>query len=300
MAADKPRATVAIRQWLGLTTHADPFDLPPGMAVDQVNIRSSRIGEIVTRGGFKVVSFDAHNPTSETPAAPPAEEEEDNALLTDLVDFWKMDQASGNETGSHASIVLTDNNTCGSTTGKINNARTFNGTNESFSAADSATLSTGDVSFYVALWVKWTSTVGDQTIIGKWTESGNQREWRIRKNAFNGLDFFYSSNGTNSANVATGTGIITTGVWYFLEAWHSATANEVNIAYQGGSPTTLSYSSGVFDSTAVFEIGSKNAGGAEFLNGAADEVYYRKGSIPSTADRAALYNAGSGLTYPFT
>ncbi|MBX6312829.1 MAG: hypothetical protein IRY99_07935 [Isosphaeraceae bacterium] len=54
----RPEAVVAIRDFGGFVTNADPHDLPPGVAIVQVNATSVRPGELRARSGFKVVQFE--------------------------------------------------------------------------------------------------------------------------------------------------------------------------------------------------------------------------------------------------
>ncbi len=51
--------SVAIRDFGGFVTNADPHDVPPGTAVKQMNATSVRPGELRARPGVKVVQFDA-------------------------------------------------------------------------------------------------------------------------------------------------------------------------------------------------------------------------------------------------
>jgi hypothetical protein len=49
---------VDIRDFGGFVTNADPHDVRPGTAVEQVNATSVRPGELRARPGTKVVQFD--------------------------------------------------------------------------------------------------------------------------------------------------------------------------------------------------------------------------------------------------
>jgi hypothetical protein len=48
-----------MRDFPGYTPNVDPHDLPPGVAVYQVNAQSHKPGELRVRPGFTVVRFDA-------------------------------------------------------------------------------------------------------------------------------------------------------------------------------------------------------------------------------------------------
>ena len=54
----KPEAKVAIKDFGGFVTNADPHDVPPGTAVKQVNATSVRPGELRARPGARVVQFE--------------------------------------------------------------------------------------------------------------------------------------------------------------------------------------------------------------------------------------------------
>lgn len=54
----KPEATIAIKDFGGFVTNADPHDVPPGTAIRQINATSVRPGELRARPGVKVVQFD--------------------------------------------------------------------------------------------------------------------------------------------------------------------------------------------------------------------------------------------------
>lgn len=49
---------VEIADFPGLIIDADPNDLPVGGAVDQVNVQSSRPGQLMVRAGWLEVTFE--------------------------------------------------------------------------------------------------------------------------------------------------------------------------------------------------------------------------------------------------
>ena len=54
----RAKSQVEIKDFPGLVLNADPHDLPPGAAADQVNAQSDVPGELTTRRGLRVVSFE--------------------------------------------------------------------------------------------------------------------------------------------------------------------------------------------------------------------------------------------------
>ena len=56
--AHKPDSRVMIRDFGGFVPNADPHDVEPGVATQQVNVTSVKKGELRGRLGFRVVKFD--------------------------------------------------------------------------------------------------------------------------------------------------------------------------------------------------------------------------------------------------
>jgi hypothetical protein len=56
---DRPKASVDIRDWLGLVTNMASEDIPAGAAEVQVNVTGVRAGELRTRGGLRQLTFDS-------------------------------------------------------------------------------------------------------------------------------------------------------------------------------------------------------------------------------------------------
>jgi hypothetical protein len=49
---------VQITQFGGMISNADPHDIPPGASVVQVNVNAVKKGELATRKGLKLITFD--------------------------------------------------------------------------------------------------------------------------------------------------------------------------------------------------------------------------------------------------
>lgn len=217
------------------------------------------------------------------------------ALTDNLVSYWKLDEASGNALDAHSTHDLTDANTVGSDAGKVGNGRLFTAaSSERFSAADNADLSLGaDTDFYIAGWF-FLNSLGSQSIIvnkGQVNATGDEfLVWVV-----NGLQL-YVGNGSSFQNTQTGV-TLDVDTWYFFEAWHDSAANQIGVCLNRGSDATASWSGGTQDTANAFSLGSNSAGSANFLDGILDEVYFRKGSIPTTGERDELYNGGDGLSY---
>jgi len=219
-----------------------------------------------------------------------------STLLTGLVSYWKLDEASGNRSDSFGGNTLTDNNTVTSASGKIGNAGSFAVANSEFlSHTDNSDLSAGDTDWTFAAWAQVASQDTFRIVASKGWGTG-QAEWILY--AFGGLWGFDVHDGTSQhGQVSPGSGTPSNGVWSFIVAWHDSVNNQLGVQVDNGTVGTSSHTTGVRDGTADFELGGNNAQSLYF-DGLIDEAgWWRK--VLSTSERTELYNSGNGKTYPF-
>lgn len=225
------------------------------------------------------------------------------ALTDNLISYWKLDETSGTRADAVVATGndLTDNNTVTSNPGKIGNAGQFTFANtEYLSHADNASLSAGDIDISFAGWMYLDSKATYQVLLSKHdgaTIAGS--EYLIMYDQ--GLDrftFTVYQGTTNSGTIAANNlGSPSTATWYYIVAWHDATANTVNIQVNNGTVDSVSYSNGINDTTTAFDIGAlSNTGFA--MDGRIDEVGLWKRTL-TVQERTDLYNSGNGFTYPF-
>jgi hypothetical protein len=55
---------IVIDKWAGLVTNASPYSLPPGAAVQQINLQCLVPGKITVRPGMQAVTFASSDSTS--------------------------------------------------------------------------------------------------------------------------------------------------------------------------------------------------------------------------------------------
>lgn len=214
------------------------------------------------------------------------------SLLTNLVSYWALNEASGNALDSHSTNDLTDNNTVGSATGKVGNARDFEADNlELFTKADNADLSTGDIDFHLSGWVQFESQTSTRMIVMKGNDLNGTYEYCVFN--FGGSLFFRVESG--AASVDVGSSSLANGTWYKFDAWHDSVNNQIGISLNNGTPVTASYSGGVTDNAQAFQIGNDSSLGRPH-DGLIDEVGFWKRVLTSD-ERTDLYNAGNGLSY---
>lgn len=218
------------------------------------------------------------------------------SLLDNLVSYWKLDEASGTRVDSHGSNDLTDNNTVGSTTGKIGNAASFVAANaEYLSHTNNTDFTTGDVSFFFAGWFNATTLTNFPVII----RNGNTgtRDFALFYNTLglvNALEWqVIKPDGTQ---IFTRAALLSTGTDYFFVVYHDATNDEIGLSLNGGAFATASISGGLATAVGEFQVGG-SSDQSIWWNGWIDEVGYWKGRIPAAGEVARLYNSGNGLSY---
>lgn len=206
------------------------------------------------------------------------------ALTDSLISYWKLDEASGTRYDSHGTNDLTDNNTVGSATGKVGNAADFIYANtESLTKSDNSDLSVGDIDFTICAWVKFDQLLSRATTY----IATKDDDWRLY-GTWDGAILFSVTAPSEATTSATATSI-SNSVWYFVVAWHDSVNNEIGISINNGTPITTSWSNGIRDSNFDFKIGHT-------MDGLIDEVGFWK-RVLTSAERAALYNNGIGLSY---
>lgn len=223
------------------------------------------------------------------------------ALTDSLISYYKMDAASGNESDSHGSNTATDNNTCGSTTGKLNNCRTFNGSDEYFSLGDPASLRpTGSMT--ISFWLYPTA---DGAVISK----QGFAEARGPHVSFSGINFSerdvrfaISSDGFDIITRDSANGVITKDAWNHVVCVYDTSGPSMTIyingsAQNGGLSGTIPSSQHTSNGE-NWNFGRRPAGDS-YGNQRLDEIGFWSRALSST-EVSELYNSGNGLAYPFT
>lgn len=221
------------------------------------------------------------------------------SVITSLVGYWAQNEASGNALDSHGSNTLTETNgPIAATTGKVSGARDFEaGSTQYFSHANNSDFQVGDIDFSWAGWIQFESTGTTIDWINKWDFNILSNEYLLRYDPSGpALRFFVSSNGQDSGNAFIDTAFTpVVGTWYFVACGHSASANELWISYNAGTPVVGSgYTAGVWVGTSAFYMGALN-GVTFYHDGLLDEWGFWKRDIRS--DLSWLCNSVNGRSY---
>jgi hypothetical protein len=217
-----------------------------------------------------------------------------SSSLIDAVIYWALEAASGARIDATArGNTLSPNNAPGNAAGKIGNALSVvAASNQSLSMVDNADISIGASAFEMTFWM-WSNTIASCSVLGKDDEAGN-REWFIDMSSTN-IRFLAWCAG--SLKLAANIISMTPSTWYFVDVYFDPVAQLLGIAVNGGAFTTAATAAGSIDNLAApFYLGARN--NTHFFDGRIDELGVWKRNL-TTAERAALYNGGNGITYPF-
>ena len=147
-------------------------------------------------------------------------------LLTNLVSYWKLDEASGTRADSHGTNHLTPSNAPVGAAGKIGQGCDFESSSgQMLSHPDADPL--GNESFTYALWFK-RETIGAQrnASLRKMT-THTARCYHVYLSDGTGLTFYWAYRGFTTRRVATIPDDLN---WHFVLFWTDATADTVNIS----------------------------------------------------------------------
>lgn len=214
------------------------------------------------------------------------------AANPNLVGYYDF-EGDANNRAAVATNNLTDNATVTQAAAGGGNAGQFTSANSEYlSAVDSANLSLGtNDSFEIAFWVYF-DTLQLQGLVSKYNATG---DFLALANT-NELQWYVVNTDGTVDSVTNASAFGTTGVWYLVNAWHDADADQIGFSIDNGTATTKSHTGGTKDGTQSFLIGTQE-GTIRFLNGRMDEIGYWKGRVLTSAERTALYNGGNGKRY---
>jgi len=222
-----------------------------------------------------------------------------------LQGLWLMEEVSGNRADSSGNgNTLTDTNTVASSTTHQEGARSADfeaDASESLQITDAAQVGldiTGNIT--VLAWILLESR-GHMQIAGKWTATGNLRNYML--SLYDNSDTTYrlsgqlSPDGTASTR-ALGATNLTTGSW-----WHCAMVydgSNITVYVNGVQDTNginnpIAFTGALADTASPFTLGTH--GGAYFFDGLMDEVAVFSRAL-SAAEILNAYTYGIRLPIP--
>jgi len=229
----------------------------------------------------ETTAIDSPCATGDTAVAP-------STLLTGLVDYYTMDEASGTRADSHGSNDLTANGTggVGSATGKLGLAADFESTENDYLINTANTTADTDVT--ICGWFKPESTGAVSEFFslgagGNFIARANTTVYQAIYNAFTTFNY------TGGADFAAGT-------WYHVCAWYDAGNNRVGASKNAVINDAVATAPNGAGTDIV--IGARDTTPTSPTDGLLDEVaiYSR---ILTQAEINCLYGSGTPPAYPF-
>ena len=224
------------------------------------------------------------------------------SLLANLSSYWKLDEAaSSTRNDSAGTNHLTDHGGVGQDSGKLSQAATFDGSTKWLSATSAASLQTGDISFALAGWIYASplpSVAAHIYTIASKSVNATSVEYVAYVDTDDKLKMQVWNGPLTLNDTIISTGTISSATWThfvvqrnkdsgFLEMWIDGTA-------QGPVAISIAPTAAAGD----LEVGRYGFTGDRHFGGRLDGLAFWKKKL-ETSDVAALYNAGSGLDYPF-
>lgn len=219
-------------------------------------------------------------------------------FLISLIEYYKLNEASGVRAGSHAGLALTDNNTVGSVAGKIGTAAQFVAASSEYLSSSSAAFVIGDIDFSISCWVYLDSKGASRTLVSRDQVNGPGRNYNLLYS--DGTDrftffAFTAAGGVAGVVAADALGSPSLNTWYNIIAWHSATDNLVGIRVNDASENTVATSSAMGSSGASdFALGNSSTG---HHNGRMDEIMLAS-RLWTASEKTQIFNGSAGVTYP--
>lgn len=227
-----------------------------------------------------------------------------NLLLTNLQNYYKLDEASGNAVDSVSSNTLTAQNGPTSVAGLISTARNFDTNSASaqfFSASSSlAALKFLQTTFSISLWFKVDQNfINNQSSKGIFKKAnlttGTNRGWAIFEDIIGtgSVLFGCSPDGTSGSQVDILSSIpIDANVWHNIVVYRNFGV-EIGLSVDGNGYETAAYTGNIADNAAAVNLGPSDRVQAAG-NMVVDEMAIWTNFIPSSTQLTWLYNSGAG------
>jgi len=206
--------------------------------------------------------------------------------------YYKADEASGDLVDYMGVANLTAHGSPGTTTGKINDARTIASASSQYFSSTNATFSPGtSTHFSGCAWVKFTSSVtATQIVFGKDEAGGREYIVWISNLVSKRFEFW---DPTNTALGDTVFGDLSTNTWYLVAFGWDGTNKWLSV--NAGTRDTAAVGSWVAGTSTELDIGRRSYSGfPTTMDGAVDGIGWWSGHDLSDAELAEIYNSGSG------
>lgn len=213
--------------------------------------------------------------------------------------WFPFDEVSGDRSDvSGAGAVLTDGNTVGSVLGKKGNAAVFVKANNEYLSMPSTPYVQPDIDFTAAGWIYTTTPATLATAISIYGTGATQEiSWRLILSGSRFGILAWNTAGANEINQAASTfGVVPAGVWCFVMVRHELATKTWSISVNAGARDSATYTGTQTAGSGDIFFGARQLT-QEHWDGGLDEWAFWRGTVLTTAEEVALYNAGTGRTF---
>ena len=218
----------------------------------------------------------------------------ESPLKSDLVSWWSLEEASGTRADSHGGYDLTDVNTVTSATGLVGDAAYFvSANNEYLEGITDSIFSVNGGTIAISIWFNLRSLGQFHHLIAKDDAINGRREWELRVNTSDQLEWLVFHGGTFTTRTWAAT--LTNNTWYHAYASCGAGTSALSLnnatavsGALGGTP------SGPYNGNPLI-VGARG-GNRLPTNGLIDEVAFWRRAL-TAGERSQLYNSGDGVGY---
>lgn len=223
-----------------------------------------------------------------------------SSLLTGL-SYWLAAESNANDSTPNA-LNFTESGSPTYPTGKIGKAFGLAAASLQYVfRADEALLRVGSSGFTTTCWVNLASKPASiMTALSKWFGDGVNDEYQVRwNNTGDRFEFIARRTGTTVTLVANNFGAPATSTWYFVACWYNSSTQTLYISVNDGTADSGSLGGAINPSgTGQAKVGRLVLATPRFWDGMIDEVGFWQRTL-TASEITALYNGGSGVTYPF-
>lgn len=206
-----------------------------------------------------------------------------SALSSTLVNYWKLEEASGTRVDSKGTNNLSPTNAPNNAVGKKNNAANF--VSASNQLLSSATGPGAGVDWTVSLWANINNITGTKEFYS--TGAGGNFILRANTNAVQIVARGFAVTITSTATISSGT-------WIHVVGRYNTSGNVVGLTLNGVDKTSAA--GGANGAATGTFIGDRSAAPTAPVDGLVDEVATWQRAL-TTAEITYLYNSGTGRFY---
>lgn len=216
-------------------------------------------------------------------------------LPTNIVEWWNLDELSGNRAGSINGLTLTDQNSVGNAAGANSSvaARYVSASSQNLLRTNEAALQLGDIDFSFVGWI-YIEAYSYISIVNKWGDGG-ESEYLLYYDPVSTVFRLLLNAGAGNLPAST-FGAPAFDTWNMVYADYDAANDLMRISVNGGAFNTGSLAGGAPVTTCPFSIGKVDT--SNFPNGRVQRVGFWKRKL-TDAEISYLYNSGNGRSYPF-